>query len=243
MFKSKSKTLFILFFMLGLLLTLEGRLLSKGVKYVAVENLQETITAVEKEKAEIEQLRAAVASENEKLALYEDVSDVDHEALVETLLKRKTEFEEILNYTDVEGPGVIVIVDDSDRELYQGENGNFVLVHDADIGIIVHDLRLAGAEAISVNGERVVFNNTRIVCVGPTVKINGEQMSAPFIIKAIGNRKHLESAINAPGNYAEILESYGLFLEVNTSISVNIDAYEGDIVNEVLEYYEVGEEK
>ncbi|MBN2795476.1 MAG: DUF881 domain-containing protein [Clostridia bacterium] len=243
MFKGKGKTLFILFFMLGLLLTLEGKLLSKGVKYVAVENLQETITAVEKEKAEVEQLRSALQTENEKLALYGDAANVDQHALVQTLEARKVELEEVINYTDVEGPGVIVIVDDADRDLFQGEDGNNVLVHDADVGIIVNDLRLAGAEAISINGERVIFNNTRIVCVGPTVKVNGEQMGAPFIIKAIGNRKHLEAAINAPGNYAEILESYGLFVEVNTSISVKIDRYEGDIHNEYLKYYEAGEEK
>ena len=241
MFNAHAKRLFALFFMVGLLLTLQIRILSKGVKHIGVENIQETVRAVEKEKAEIEQLKESLDAANDQIVLYEQPSQTNDSELLTQLDKKRRMLETYLNYTNVEGPGVIVIIDDADRELFHDEPGNNVLVHDQDISKVVHELRQAGAEAISINETRIVFNSTKIVCVGPTVKINGEQMAAPYVIKAIGNRKHLEAAINAPDTYAEFLASYGLFVEVNTSISVEIGKYEGELKNIYMKYYEEGE--
>ena len=239
MLKSHDRRLFILFLMFGLLLTIQFRNLSKGIKHVGIENIQEATRAVEKEMAEIEQLKTAIISYKAEMEIYDEPDD-DTE-IVAQLQKRRQNLETYLNYTNVEGPGVIVIIDDADRELFQGEVGNNVLVHDQDISIIVDELRRAGAEAISINDTRIVYNSTKIVCVGPTVKINGEQMSAPYVIKAIGNRKHLEAAINAPDTYAEYLSGYGLFIEVNTSISVEIGKYLGELNALYMQYYEEGE--
>ncbi len=234
------KRLFILFLTFGLLLTVQVRILSKGVKHVGVENLHETVKAVEKERAEIEQLKQSITQFDEQIKLYnQQINDTD---VVVQLEKRRQKLEAYLNFTDVEGPGVIVIIDDADRELIEGESGNNVLVHDQDISIIVDELRQAGAEAISINDTRIVYNNTKIVCVGPTVKINGEQMSGPYIIKAIGNRKYLEAAITAPSSYADFLAGYGLFVDVNTSISVRIDKYDGDLRSHYMKYYGEGDQ-
>lgn len=233
------KRLFVLFLTFGLLITLQSRILSKGVKHVGVENIQEIIQAVEKEKAEIEQLKGLLTTYNDQITLYNQQGD-DTE-LVLQLERRKATLETYLNYTDVAGPGVVVIVDDAAREAIEGENGNNLIVHDSDISIIVDELREAGAEAISINDTRIVFNSTVIVCVGPTVKINGEQMSSPYVIKAIGNRKHLEAAITAPDSYADYLSDYGLFVEVNTSISVEIDKYDGLLESHFMNYYGEGD--
>jgi uncharacterized protein YlxW (UPF0749 family) len=228
--------------MLGVLIVFQVRILSHGVKYVEPGKLQEYVNEIEREKAVVEQQRLALEDIKEKLALYENPENIDNEDLKIDLHARIGELEKIINYTDVEGPGIIVIIDDSERELYYGENANRVLVHNTDVGIVVDELRAAGAEAVSINGERIVYNSTTIDCVGPTVKINGEQMSAPFIIKAIGNRKYLESAITAPGSFAELLATQGIFVEANTSISVSIDKYEGEINSLIMTEYEEGEE-
>lgn len=239
MFGTHGKRLFVLFLTFGLLLTVQYRILSKGAKHVGVRNLHETAQAVEKEKAELEQLKASIASYKEQIKIYEEQgNDVQ---VVNQLESRRKKLMEFLNYTDVEGPGVIVIVDDSNRELSYDETPNSVLVHDQDISKIVEELKNAGAEALSINDTRIVFNQTQIVCVGPTVKVNGEQMSSPYVIKAIGHRKHLEAAINSPDSYAELLVNYGLFVEVNTSISVKINKYDGEMPNEFIEFYEEGD--
>lgn len=241
MLNRDNRRFFVLFFCIGLLLAFQVRILSKGVKYVGVERLSELTQRVEQENAELEQLRSNLASEQEKLDLYESAAEVDEAKLIQALQDQKKYYEKLLNYTDVQGPGIILIIDDADRDLYQGEDGNNVLVHDQDVGIIVNELRAAGAEAIEINGTRIVFNNTRIVCVGPTVRINDEQMTAPFIIKAIGNRKFLEASIHAPGTFSEVLESYGLFVEANTSVSVKINKYDGLLVFNSMTEYKEGE--
>jgi len=204
------------------------------------DELEVQSLGIQKEKAEIAQLRTALNSTTDKIAIYQTPTEVDYETLFEQLELQIASYEILLNYTDVEGPGVIVIIDDADRELHYYESENSVLVHDKDVSAIVDELRKAGAEAISINGERIIFNNTRIVCVGPTVLINGEQMTAPFIIKAIGNRKHLEAAINAPDTYAEYLANF-IFVEVNTSVSVEIDKYDGEVIKHHADYYEEGD--
>lgn len=90
------------------------------------------------------------------------------------------------------------------------------------------------ALAIAINGQRVVFNKSNIQCTGPTIKINDQVFAPPYIIEAVGDRKFLESAINAPGSFSESLRSWGVFVEVNTSISVTIPAYEGFVSYEYL---------
>lgn len=239
MFKNNVRY-FILFLMLGILFTFQVRILKNGVKYISPENLQETVKKVEKERAEVEQLKLALDHANSEVALFDNPTELEDETLLKNLQAQIRYLEKLLNYTDVEGPGIILIIDDADRELYIGEHGNNVLVHDQDISIIIDEIKEAGAEAISINGERIIYGETEVVCVGPTVRVNGEQMSAPFIIKAIGNRKHLQAAINAPETYANYLASYGLFVEVNTSVSVRINKYEGELKRDYIHYYEEG---
>lgn len=241
MFNQDHRRLFILFLCMGILLAFQVRILSKGIQYVGVEALEELTGKVGQERGEVEQLRVLLATEKDKLDLYAEAADVDEEELILALQDQKKYYEQLINYTDVQGQGVIVIIDDAKRDLFEDENGNNVLVHDHDVGIIVNELRAAGAEAISINDTRIIFGNTRIVCVGPTVRINGEQMTAPFVIKAIGNRNFLEAAIHAPGTFSEILSSHGLFVEANTSVSVEIDKFEGRLKNWYMTLDEEGE--
>lgn len=69
-----------------------------------------------------------------------------------------------------------------------------------DILHIVNILNNAGAEAIAINGQRVV-SNTGISCIGVVIKVNEEKIGSPYIISAIGNQDNLESAINMVGRY------------------------------------------
>ena len=95
------------------------------------------------------------------------------------------------NYYAVQGPGIIMTLNDSQQELAEGEDITWYLIHDIDILEIINELRVAGAEAISINGERVTAT-TSIRCGGPTIIIDGKRHAAPFIIKAIGDQRHLK---------------------------------------------------
>lgn len=127
----------------------------------------------------------------------------------------------------LEGPGIIVTIDDSAQsvqELKKSDDPNLYLVHDEDLLKVVNELRAAGAEAISLNGQRLTANS-EIRCAGPTVSVNNVRSAPPFEIRAIGNSKDLESAINMRGGVADTLKVWGIHMELSTSENVWIPAY------------------
>ena len=92
---------------------------------------------------------------------------------------------------------------------------------------IVNDLKYAGAEAISINDQRLV-STTAIVCDGNVIQINGQKVGAPFEIKAIGLSEQL-AALSRPGGYLSILQDYGIGTEVVKSKNITIPKYAGSI--------------
>ena len=96
--------------------------------------------------------------------------------------------------TPVEGEGIIVKLEDSSATAKAGENPNLYLIHDDDLLKVINELRAAGAEAISINGQRLI-GTSEIRCAGPTLSVNNVRSAPPFEIRAIGDSKSLESAI------------------------------------------------
>ena len=213
--------------LLGVLMSLQVKTLNSGVKYLSIKDMYTHSIELESQKSELVQLSAKVEALKTQIDAYSTAKE-DAEIDYETFLVGEIEnIKASAGLTELEGPGVVIIVTDGTRDLIEDEDPNNVLVHDLDIRAMVDDLRNAGAEAISINGQRVVFNKSNIQCTGPTIKINEQVFAPPYIIEAIGDRKFLESAINAPGSFSSALRSWGVFVEVNTSISVTIPAYEG----------------
>ena len=87
-------------------------------------------------------------------------------------------------------------------------------------------LKNAGAEAISINDQRIV-NPTVISCAGNIIKVNGEKIGSPFKIKAIGLTEKLYGALTMPGGYLELLETAGIQVKVEKSNNITIPKYEG----------------
>ncbi len=140
--------------------------------------------------------------------------------------------------TSLKGPGITVTLEDSDRELEQGEDPNNLIIHDLDVLNILNDLRRAGAEALAINGQRVT-SQTQIKCQGATITVNDVTYGQPFIIEAIGNPDTLNAAINAPTSYAYILREY-YELPVGSEISdeILINAFDRE---PALNYIEIQE--
>ena len=90
----------------------------------------------------------------------------------------------ILGNTDVTGEGIEILLQDA-ANTNSSLNASEQIIHYSDIQDVVNELRNAGAEAIEVNGQRIV-NTSAITCEGNIIKINGERIGSPFTIKAIG---------------------------------------------------------
>ncbi len=210
----------------SLLVTLQFKSVGPDYSFITVKTMSDLQNAVKNEEEEILQLRSLIEIQEQKLRSYEDAI-ANEGSIQEVLIKDIEELKVYNGFYDLEGPGVMVLLSDSDRELYENEDPNNVIVHDLDVLRIMNDLKIAGAEALSINGQRVL-NNSEIQCAGATITINQFTYAQPFVIKAIGNSDLLNAAIKAPSAYAwELKEIYGLRVESHVSERVRIPRYSG----------------
>ncbi len=136
----------------------------------------------------------------------------------------------VLGLTDVNGEGIEITLKDNKNINSQTAllDMSLYVVHDMDILNIVNELKNAGAEAISINEERIT-PITSITCAGNVAQINGEKVGAPFVIKAIGNLNTLYEALSRPGGYVEILNNSGIITDIKKSNNIIIPKYNGTL--------------
>jgi uncharacterized protein YlxW (UPF0749 family) len=87
--------------------------------------------------------------------------------------------------TAVAGPGVRVVLDDSDLTTAPSGNVNDLVIHSQDVQAVVNALWRSGAEAIAIDGERLVATSA-VLCVGNTLLLNGTVHSPPYAVDAVG---------------------------------------------------------
>lgn len=124
------------------------------------------------------------------------------------IIQQIDELKIICGNTDVSGQGITLRIADNVTDETLSYNDK--IVHDLDVRLIVNDLNNLGAEAIAINGKRIV-NTTEIICSGPVISINGEVVAAPFFIKAIGDPEKLIEAVTSESSYAYFIKKdYGI---------------------------------
>ena len=133
----------------------------------------------------------------------------------------------ILGLAEVTGPGVTVTLTDSKKDINSALDPTTLVVHDLDVLSVINELKNAGAEAISINDQRIV-PTSGIICGGNIIDINKEKVGTPFVIKAIGLPEQL-AALNRPGGYLERLKGDGIGVELKKSNSITIPKYTGTL--------------
>lgn len=146
------------------------------------------------------------------------------------LQKSLVDLERLSGKMAVCGEGIIITIDDSKRPLGQYQEPEDFIVHDVNLRVLVDELWRAGAEAISINGTRIIFGLSRINCSGPTININEVEHGSPYIIRAIGDRYELQRKMTEDGSYANTLERFALNIEVNTKVYLKIEGYQGQLI-------------
>lgn len=135
------------------------------------------------------------------------------------LEKDLSETEEYLGYTNLKGEGIVIKLEDND----------FKQIERWDLLQLINELKLAGAEAISINDERVI-STTEIATVGyQFILINGNRVPSPFIVKAIGNKKYLESAITIKGGYLDEMIVNEKTISYTVEDEIEVPAYDGKL--------------
>lgn len=123
--------------------------------------------------------------------------------------KKLNEFRVFAGLTQVSGPGIVVTLLDSAHHnaLANDPLSLANLIHDADIVLVVNELKAAGAEAVAVNGERIIGISS-IRCVGPVVHVNNVPAAPPYIIEAVGDQNALYGGINLPNGVLDRLKQF-----------------------------------
>ena len=167
-----------------------------------------------------EELYARYEEEEVKRQEYQNSLGTDNQAsdLLEEELK---ETNILLGLTDVTGPGIIVTLSNNDTKNIDAY----------DLLELVNELRLAGAEAISINGERIVAMSDIVDINYSFIVVNGNRISSPYVVKAIGNQTYLESGLTAKeyGYMDNIIKGNGKTATLERNDNIEIPKFTGDL--------------
>jgi uncharacterized protein YlxW (UPF0749 family) len=138
-------------------------------------------------------------------------------------------------FEKVHGPAITVVLSDApkeeiDRAVEKGEvTADQLVVHQQDIQAVVNALWSGGAEAMTLQKQRVI-STTGIKCVGNTVVLHGVPYAPPYEITAIGDLDSLRIALDASdyvAGYKTYVDAHNLGYEVSTDDDVTMPAYDG----------------
>jgi uncharacterized protein YlxW (UPF0749 family) len=172
------------------------------------------------------------ATAHELQETVDDLSGSVEGTTIDELQQRVTELQPAAGLTAMRGPGLRVELDDAPSDAGRpGLDPKVLYVHEQDIQAYVNAMWAGGAEAISLQGQRLI-STSGIKCVGNTVLINGRQYSPPYRIDAVGDVTGMISAINtspATITYADYVDAYQLGLKVSSGGELTIPAYEDQV--------------
>ncbi len=156
-----------------------------------------------------------------KLSEYRDKQQSTEESskLVEKELAQTNMY---LGKTDVEGQGIEITIKDINNE-------DIKPISAEDLLIIVDYLKLAGAEAISINEERIINMSDIVYVSNSIIFVNQQRILSPYVIRAIGDSTKLESTLLGNGGYIEELKNIGFDININRENKINIKKYSKDI--------------
>ncbi len=213
------------FAVIGLIL---GLLVSTQYRHIREINRSAVIQRAQQLTAQIE------AAARKRARLQKEIDDlrrqIDEMATNPEVGRLRTALEESkvqAGLVSLTGPGIEVTLNDSTQSLKPGQDPNLRVLHDEDILQVVNELRAAGAEAVAINGERLLATS-EVRCAGPTIVVNRtRRLAAPFVITAIGDPEALFAALKMPYGVLDVLHYYGIESSIKKDESVTVPAYSG----------------
>ena len=185
----------------------------------AIETMRETELREElaRIKANYDDIETKLNDTQAKITEYETQMESNEDS-AKILENELNEAKMYLGYTNVVGQGIIITITDGSRS-----------IESYDLINLVNELKLAGAEAISINDNRVVSTTEIVDIINRYIMVNGKRISGPYIIKAIGDQKYLESGITLKNGYIDEMNANGKKITYETVDEVSINAYDGNI--------------
>ncbi|MET3961906.1 uncharacterized protein YlxW (UPF0749 family) [Marmoricola sp. OAE513] len=189
---------------------------------------------VRSERDHAKDLQDRVASLNREVgSLSRQVSNTR----VEQLQAEVDELRDPAGFSAVNGPGLTVTLTDAPKKEIDAANADpndeltpdDLVVHQQDIQAVVNALWAGGAEAMTIQGQRVI-STTGVKCVGNTVVLHGVPYSPPYRISAIGDVDALQTSLDDSdyvNAYLQFVDVYSLGYQTEASSRLEFPAYEG----------------
>ena len=128
----------------------------------------------------------------------------------------------------MKGAGLEVVLSDSDRETDDPSDRTALAIHDVDLQLVVNALWAAGAEAMAVNGQRLVATSP-IRAAGETITVNFRPLAPPYEIAAIGAAKKAFEDTEVGERYRRFASDLGLGFSVKARPSLSVPAFLGTL--------------
>lgn len=171
--------------------------------------------------------------------------DEQNEKVLEDMKNQIMEYELFIGSSQVEGPGIILKIDDGYAN-YSEEGTdeiNSKLLHDSDMALVLNELRNAGAEAISVNNHRVI-PWSGVICSWAFIGFeDGSMEYAPFNIYVIGDPEKLKAAIMEDGSHIKQLMIRKLSIDIETRNKIIMPSTSSNGIIKYMERNEIQKEK
>ena len=192
------------------------------------ERYQSLADLAQQQSQRVEALQAQIATLDDDI---DSLSAGLESAQLTRLEKQAARLAEPAGMEAVQGPGLTVVLDDAPEEgrAEAGDDVENAIVHQQDIQAVVNGMWAGGAEAMTIQGQRVI-STTGIKCVGNTVILHGVPYSPPYVISAIGDSASMVGALGDSAYLRAYLQSvadYGLGWEVIPEAQVQAPAYAG----------------
>lgn len=179
------------------------------------ENLAETElrTEISNYKEKYNESLEELESINSKIQEYKEKID-KNEYDSDLILKELKDTNNLLGKTNVKGDGVLITLTDNE----------FEKIIESDISELINELKYAGAEAISVNNIRLDVLSDVSSTKENAIILNGQKISSPYIIKAIGNQNYLYSTLTAKNGFIDYYtKKYKLSITIEKQKNMEIE--------------------
>ncbi len=188
-------------------------------RYRLADLIDQQTTSARNLRLEVARLRAAVDAERASVA--------DQTGGAAAQQHEMEGAAQLAGLTPVEGPGLRVTLDDSDLDDPPAGGGvNDLVIHSQDVQAVVNALWRAGAEAVSINGQRLV-STSAVLCVGNTLLLNGTVHSPPYQVSAVAASRDRFESDRLVRRLKTASSTFGLRFAVEREASLEIPAYRG----------------
>lgn len=224
-------------FSLGFILLILGLLLSTSFdthrrlhRSTAEPRKKELIEVVKEQEKERDDLKEKLNTLNNSISKFEKKAAAEEGVLV-SFTNKLNSLKSAAGFLPLKGPGVEVTLSDS-ALIPPGKDPTNYIIHDYDLRVVVNALWAGGADAISINNQRLISTSS-IRCAGNTILVNYTRLASPYRIRAIGNSRRLTESLNHNNEAKPLLKGYakalGLIIDIKETLDLRLPPYKGRI--------------